>query len=208
MQTIPNVAEFKAALLAASDFDTLDTLVESYLFKGLPVIFADDSRSYARLKRAIAKQLSIPEENVAVVGSAKVGFSLDPNRFPSPFGPGSDVDVVVVSDRWFDIDWLNILNNRRYNRSGLPPSTVKYLDYHRDRNYIYGGWIWPDRIASCLLVGASWFNAFKSLPIITGQLGRKFSGRLFRTWDHALVYYRDSFAEIRDRLKSSTAPQF
>ena len=73
------VGAFRESLLLARDLDDIDHLVETYLFSGTPAIFESDAQAYTRFRRTVATGLGIGREDTVVVGSAKVGFSLDPN---------------------------------------------------------------------------------------------------------------------------------
>jgi hypothetical protein len=65
---------------------------------------------YHDFKVAVSNALDVPVKNVAIVGSAKTGYSLTPGRNYSPFGAESDLDLVIVSDRLFIELWESYLN--------------------------------------------------------------------------------------------------
>lgn len=74
---------------------------------------ADAPRIYHDIKMATSDALDVPVKNVAIVGSAKTGYSLTPGRDYSPFNDESDLDLVVVSDILFRELWecqLNFVN--------------------------------------------------------------------------------------------------
>ncbi len=196
--------DFTTLLLAARDDETLDALLEEHVFSVVPYIFREDRRAYRRFLSLLSRSLSVDRESIAVVGSAGIGFSLAPQKYPTLIRPDSDVDIVIVSQRWFDISWLEILRSTS-RRSRLSDTERKYLDEHKDKNYVFGGWIWPDRITRVLLVGTPWFAAFRDLPRVTGMMDRSFGGRIFRTWDHARQYYRGSLHVIRQNLERRQA---
>lgn len=65
---------------------------------------------YHDIKVVVSDVLDVPVKNVAIVGSAKTGYSLTPGRNYSPFSDESDLDLVIVSDGLFRELWENKLN--------------------------------------------------------------------------------------------------
>jgi predicted nucleotidyltransferase len=70
----------------------------------------DAIRVYHDIKVATGDALGVPVKNVAIVGSAKTGYSLTPGRNYSPFGGESDLDLVIVSDSLFRELWESYLD--------------------------------------------------------------------------------------------------
>ena len=194
-----DVGDFESSLRNVYTNEAMDELVNTALFEGIPPAFENRIESFERLKDTVALGLDVDRESVTVVGSARTGFSLDPERFPTVFRAESDIDVLIVSERLFDESWLDILTQRYVTPSRLR-RMKKYLDEHRNGGYIYRGWIWPDRITSALAIGSAWFDLFRRLPSETGVLEHAFHGRLYRTWDHARHYHSSSLRRLRDML--------
>jgi hypothetical protein len=176
-------------------------VVDEYLFTGVPYIFEDNTPAYTRFRRVVARALNVGTADVGIVGSARTGFSLSPGKPFEPFGPSSDVDVLVVSERLFDMSWMEILSAGSRVMTG---TERRYIQEHRERHWIYGGWVWPDRITGVLVMGTAWFRAFRDLPRVTGILEHEFGGRVFRTWEHARLYYMRSLLEIQSSLEASS----
>jgi len=63
------------------------------------------TQSYQELKVAAAELLDVHVKNVAIVGSAKTGYSLCPGKEYAPFNEDSDVDLIVVSEILFRSLW-------------------------------------------------------------------------------------------------------
>lgn len=68
------------------------------------------SRVYHDIKVATSDALDVPVKNVAIVGSAKTGYSLTPGRNYSPFSDSSDLDLVIVSESLFRELWESYLD--------------------------------------------------------------------------------------------------
>jgi hypothetical protein len=102
-----------------------------------------DDDNYYGLKAAVAEQFQIHPNEIIVVGSAKLGFSIAPTKRYRAFGETSDIDVAIVSPQLFDHVWHEVL---------------EYLDSARSwenrrefSNYFVRGWVRPDiKIAGAL----------------------------------------------------------
>ena len=193
-----DVSQFTRQLKEATTDEALDSLVEELLFSGIPAVFEGSPSRFNQMKRTIANKLDIDLDSVTVVGSARTGFSLDPQRFPSEFNDRSDIDVVVVSDYLFDVSWIDILTGR--NRGARNSAVRHFLRQHRTEGYIYNGYIRPERIIPALTIGTLWFDSFQELPKQTRVLGHEFHGRLYRTWAHARYYHKRSLVSVRNKL--------
>ena len=192
----PNRQEFEQLLRNT----TLDSLVEKYLFAGLPFSFFGRTDTYKQMLRSISRGLEVPQPNICVVGSARIGFSLAPHKFGQPFSPYSDIDIVIVSEELFDSSWLDILTNRHHRWSSLSRQTQDRLIEHQERHHIYYGYISPSFVAPALAIGHQWLTTFNRLSQIPFLASRPVSGRLYRTWDHAKVYHRWSLRRVRDTI--------
>ena len=195
----PTKAEFEEILQK----ETVDSIVNNYLLAGLPYSFKDTPKLHDKMLDQIARGLGVKRECICVVGSAKIGFSLDPNRFGEAFGVHSDIDVVVVSPELFDPSWINVLSNRRTPWASLSKNTQDNLEKHRCEHYIYKGWMYPGRIVPVLDIGNRWFDTFNGLSLIPELSARKIEARLYRTWDYVRIYHRIGLRRIRRELNTS-----
>lgn len=82
---------------------------------------------YHKLKMLTSDALDVPLKNVAVVGSAKVGYSLTPEKNFRLFNDESDLDVAIVSAPLFAELWecsLNYVNSTIGGANKEPYSLV------------------------------------------------------------------------------------
>lgn len=207
--------QFKQLLLDTND---MERVVREHLFKGDPIAFADAPGAYDTLRAHLVRELreGLSEDHIRVVGSAKLGFSLSPDRFPRPFGPTSDIDVVVVSSRLFDIAWESILH--WYYPRRLQRLEQRDWDWFVKREKdLFWGWFVPDQIGyeGLTLPGTlkplrdlstKWFSAFRSLSRHPELADRSISGRLYRNWNHATLYHAYGLREIKLRLQAEDQP--
>ena len=188
----------------------LPVVAQKHIFGGLPYVFRDEPTSHDLLISYLSDTLEVLPENVVVVGSAKTGFSLHPERFPRGFSEVSDIDVIVVSQDLFDKVWM-ILLEWHYPRRNMELGRVEGGWMRSRRGDIYWGWLVPDRIHyeglsfPAILkplrdFSTKWFNTFQSLSLYPEFAAHEVSGRLYRTWDHALRYHTDGLRQIRERI--------
>jgi hypothetical protein len=184
----------------------MDQVVRVHVFQGVPYAFRSKPSSFRLLSNHLCAKLEVSPENIAIVGSAKIGFSLSPDTFPRLFSRYSDIDVVIVSDHMFDGFWHTMLRwnyPRRFSLSGADWEWSKSR-----REDLYWGWFRPDRIRFEGLSfpdvlrpirdsSTRWFDAFQSLSLIDDFAGRRIGGRLYRTWEHALRYHAYSLEQIK-----------
>jgi plasmid maintenance system killer protein len=71
----------------------------------------DHAHRYDDFKILMSQKLGIHINNIAIVGSAKLGFSITPRKEKafSAFSEESDIDIVVVSSEIFRSSWLAFL---------------------------------------------------------------------------------------------------
>lgn len=207
MKLYPTVEEFKDILIR----EPLEEVVQELVFQGRPYVFREQPEAFDKLNQHLCAKLKFSSQNVIVVGSAKIGFSLSPDRFPRSFSDESDIDVLVVDEALFDKVWMSMLKwNYPRRISGLENIDKQWADARRSN--LYWGWFVPDRIRYGGLsfpevlkpvrdISTSWFNAFHSLSQYSEFASREVSGRLYRSWDHARLYHVDGLRQIRDSIQ-------
>jgi len=61
--------------------------------------------NYEEFRLTLANLIDENPNNIAIVGSAKFGWSMNPSKLWNPFTPESDIDVVIISPRLFAEAW-------------------------------------------------------------------------------------------------------
>jgi hypothetical protein len=111
---------FRARLGHASP----ESIVREFITHGASAVL--DVKTYTRLREHAGEVLQIaPNQNVYLVGSAKLGFSIKPGRRYGLFNDDSDVDLAIVASSLYERLWTE---TRAYARGG------GYWD-HDDRNH-------------------------------------------------------------------------
>jgi len=187
-----------------------EQLVDQYVFAGDPHVFRNAPSDYQLLLDDLASSLGILASAITIVGSAKTGFSMDPEAFGTPFRDESDVDVVIIDEGRFDRLWHALISweYRLGPQQGYRRAWLK-----RRHDDIYWGWFFDDRLNTSGLSRAAalrvvrdisneWFEAFQSVGLRHATLaGRKFRGRLYRTWNHARMYHVHGLLKYRDNFE-------
>ena len=203
----PSVDDFKSLLLSKP----LNVVVQDYIFQDAPYVFRDRPQALKILKQHLYTALKLSEENIVVVGSAQIGFSLNPDNFPRQFSDESDIDILTVDEVLFDKIWMTLLEWQYPLRlSKLGKVLGEWARFRRKE--IYYGWLvpseikyeglsLPDMLKPLRDISTSWFNAFQSLSLHPEFASRDVSGRLYRTWEHALRYHVEGLRQIRESIR-------
>ena len=74
-----------------------------WLTEGIPFAFRDCPMSFEYCRERLAKQLDEVPKSISMVGSARLGASLDPKKFGHDYDHAtSDIDLFMVSSNWFE----------------------------------------------------------------------------------------------------------
>ena len=177
--------------------NTPSEAVDRYLLNPeLPAyVFESDQVQHDRFRSEVADLLSVDVTSIAIVGSASLGFSAKPgdDAFGRPFGPDSDIDIVVVSSALFDEAWSGLLGH--WGRiSSLSNQTRS--EYKRHHKYVFRGWIYPEAFPQMVPFASRWFHSLQRLSRRATSEGYPIRARLYRTWMHARAYHLNGAAEI------------
>jgi len=180
---MPTKEEF-TDLLRSRD---IEEIVRGYLFEGETHIFRSKPSAYVSFRARLGSALGCSPEDVKLVGSAKLGFSLDPDNYGKAFSARSDLDVVVVSAAMFDQAWIELVKAGPTTKA-LSYSVRNFFREHR-RNKVFWGYIEPSNLRGAVTCYKIWFPAFQDVGAMPEIFGRVVEGRLYRTWDHAIQYH-------------------
>lgn len=162
------------------------------------LIFGDcqvlDKEKYFLLRLSIAKQFKVHPNEVLVVGSAKLGFSIAPTKKFRHFGDNSDIDVVIVSDSLFSSVWSSVYSFWK--------DKVLWETESDFKKYLFRGWIRPDKLPPSTKFDFSkdWWEFFREITA-TGEFGPyKISGALYKSWDFLESYQNFAVQYCKDEL--------
>lgn len=209
-----------SARLRAQHNDQLAAFAESEIMTGLPFIFSSTD-DHNHFQTYIAEALDMPgaSADVLIVGSARTGFSLDPDNYFVPFRETSDIDVAVINKRMFDDAWDTML---AWDYRTMKNRSSPEVDWLRKRHAnVFSGWhdppYWhlrdqggmqlsfPDMLKPLRAFSFLWFRTFRSLgryrhhPEIPRH---KVSARLYRSRKHLAMYHAYGLRVLRNKLLS------
>ena len=156
----------------------------------------DSIRLTDDFKYIISQSLGISFNNIAVVGSSKLGCSLTPvsergNKLFRCFNEESDIDIAIVSDKLFETYWSLF----RHSYSGVNKRHYTYISRGIYRGYINEKYL--TLIDGCR---KQWNEkAAESKKILRNELyiQPEITYRLYRSWEDFEEYHIQSINEIK-----------
>lgn len=129
------------------------------------------------LRSRIAEYFKIHPQGVVVVGSAKLGFSIKPQRRYGAFGDSSDIDVAIVSEGLFRRYWEGL---QRYVDDG-----GYWERQSRFQGKFFDGWIRPDLMppSKTYAPTSEWWEFFLQMTQSDLSRGCKVTGGIYFDWD-------------------------
>jgi hypothetical protein len=184
------IGEFQNILKSktVSDID----IVQRYVAFGQPFMF-ENEKSYFDLKKIISKHFNVGYEKVIMVGSAKLGFSISPNKLWKPFGDESDIDMVVIDDLLFNRFWKDLY---KFETELLDRTIEDEKRYRKFLKYFFKGWIRPDLFPFSFSGKNQWEDFFKSISY--KEFGeRKITGAIFKEMFFFENYHENNIKNLR-----------
>lgn len=191
------IEEFKS--IVANKTNNIDDIIEEHIIFGTPYIFKDKPSEHYALIKQISSFFNVNQRNVFIVGSAKLGFSISPNKLWRHVDwnedEDSDIDVVVISDLIFDKYWKDILE---YN-TGI--SMQINDDIHKQfLDYLFRGWLRPDKFPYNYEGKKEWFEFFRGISYKPEYGNRKIAVAIYREDYFFYRYHRENLNNIRINL--------
>jgi hypothetical protein len=205
----PSVDEFKEILKTRAPED----VVREYVFGEGAFAFENKPKSLEIIFEHLTSNLPIQKHEVIIVGSAKLGFSLNPDGYFNPFTKASDIDIIVVNTELFDRIWMICLDWHYLSRYGERMSRPSEDWAAERKKEVYWGWFKPDQIKFPEIAFGSalrelrdikhqWFSTFQSFSRFPEFASRTINNRLYRSIEHAARYHRKGLVDLREFLNS------
>lgn len=183
----------KIAIKTMSAEEIYDEYIVSgdiWIFKN---IFKENWYSqYDNFKKYVANKLEVHYNDIGIVGSAKLGFSLNPKKNYKNFDNKSDIDIIIVSQKLFNEFWAQYLKDsynpttQIHNISWVSFCVFrKYmtLDSFRNNEY-YNNWVKKT-------------SGFEKDIQLLFQIENEIHYRIFESWDSVRMYYISSINKIK-----------
>lgn len=170
----PDILLFKKDLKSCDIRDVF----RKYIVTDKCYALTDDQQM--RLRTEISNHFNIEYNNIIIVGSAKLGFSIKPKRRFCNFCDESDIDIAIISKELFETIWFEVSNY--FSSSG---------EYEKGEEYCFylakNGWIRPDKLPN-YATKEDWFEFFRKLTN-SGKYGDiKISAGLYYNYDFLEEY--------------------
>jgi hypothetical protein len=179
------------------EFNDLDQDIEFFvtarLFESTPAIWSK-SIEYVRWRHEIAKRLDVDPMGIQLVGSARLGYSLSPDKKFKRFDESSDLDIAVVSNEVFEQAWLELRDLIKSRRE--LSSQKRYL-----HKLVFQECIALDIVLPHLSFGDQWSYVRDEIAELLGDGldNREINYRLYRNHRSLREYQLVGVSTARDR---------
>ena len=152
-------------------------------------------------KEIVSSKLEINFHNVQIVGSAKIGYSLSPQKLLQPFHEeeigqsSSDIDIAIISDEMYKKYW-----NRLRKEKGI--WNQQYY-YRKLTESIFRGYINETSLLKIKGISEEWSNIIDPINVqLQDHLGfvHPITYRLYRSWNDLEEYQLISISEAQKKL--------
>ena len=207
---------FSDALTNLTDTE-LPGFLRTYIEEGTPFAFSENPLLWESIRDFLSSRLSVPARHVGSVGSAKVGFSLNPTKFGEPFSDSSDLDLVIVDGPLFyqcKLEGNRFCEDFRAGR--VIPRTEKQKEYWEDSasatigNQIKKGFLDANKVPAIDSKYPKCTKLNDEASIVCMKLGaghlmkiKKVSFRVFNTWEDFSERQRLNFRSIGKKLREA-----
>ena len=181
------IARFQEDLITLTD----GIVFQKYIAFGDSYILTPER--YFELKHDISVKFGIHSTQVILVGSAKLGFSIAPNKRYQHFRDESDLDVAVISQDLFDGLWSIAFDY--WNVAGYWYRGAKFKDY------LFRGWVRPDYLPPNVQSANDWFEYFRQLTSSQKFGPFKISAGVYKSWQFLERYQEIAIAQCRQSLR-------
>ena len=157
--------------------------------------------SYLELKSVVADHFKIHPNEVLIVGSAKLGFSISEDlpkgkvRYRT-FSDSSDIDVAIISPKLFDDIWkllFDFVENKNF-----------WSKQKEFTNYHFQGWMRPDMLPITPrfdFTQTMWWDFFNNLTSTQKFGPYKIRGGLYRDWHFLEKYQIKSVEQCKTNIE-------
>jgi hypothetical protein len=166
--------------------------VTARLFDGTPAVWPQEL-DYIKWRHQVASVLGVDPMVIQLVGSARLGYSMNPMKNFRMFHEGSDLDIAVISPGLFDKAWSEL---RGSIEDEIFAQKKNYL-----RKLVFEECIALDIVLPRLSFGEQWS---RSRDLFVKDLGDAFRNcevnyRLYRNHGSLRDYQMKSVSVARDR---------
>lgn len=163
------------------------------------MFFLGDAENYKKFTLEVAKRLNVGENDIIMVGSGRLGFSLNPSQVLKDFDRESDIDLVIIGSRQFDESWVELLSTSNAVESLEEEERRKMKKIERE---FFKGYMRPDLLPSQSRLLRTWFPLLNTTFEIPQVRTRDVNCWLFKSKDHSIDFYSKNIDSIRQATKT------
>lgn len=188
----------------------------SYFFKNVAQKIDDEYQ----LRDELAKSINVNINDVIIVGSAKLGFSIkskELNLFDAKFestkalSDRSDIDIAIINKEFFDKTTRHIFSlSRRYDKAWIDQNWTRndfYRHIEDDEDsifqryckYVAMGWLRPDLLPLQYHNNAPWGDTVTKWK--RKYLQRKISVGIYSDWFYLKNYQIKSLETLKSKIE-------
>lgn len=175
-----------------------EQFVNNHLLDDHAFVFGWAPEPYAAFRQSMEGVLGVGAGQLILIGSAKLGFSLNPDHLLRRFRSDSDLDLVVVSSDMFDEAVLE-LRQRALELAFAGDDERRRL--RKSRENIFNGFLRPDQLPLGSSLMRAWF------PLLAGPFDSEparshpVKAWLFKSWDHVRLCYTEHHERVQPVIK-------
>jgi hypothetical protein len=188
------IVSFKQELLSSDK----SLVISKWILEPCPHIFRDDYLSYLQWKITLGEIINVDPKDIVIIGSAGLGFSLNPYKNFKVFDEKSDIDIAIISHYHFDIAWF-ALRHLGTKRLRLTPKESASLNDHVNR-LIYWGTIATDKLLHFLPFCIEWQQAIDKMQKSYAVFKREINFRIYNDYDSLRSYTLNNMQKLQDQL--------
>ncbi|MEP7235667.1 MAG: hypothetical protein ABI778_10255 [Ignavibacteriota bacterium] len=179
------------------DIQRNDPLVVARQMLMSNISYAFKQDEYHKLQTKISEHFYLHPSEVALVGSAKTGFSIAPSKRYSEFSNTSDIDIAIISSELFDEIWKSVYDFSM--QGGI--IWEKGDDFKKS---LFSGWIRPDYLPPSKVFSKSddWWKFFNDLTASRLFGSYKIRAGLYKSWYFLEEYHRRNIEDCKNEIKN------
>jgi len=180
------------------DYIYNEYLLGSYVWYFDEKFSSECYQKYDRFKRYVSKKLEVHFNDVAIIGSEKIGFSLNPSKNFKLFHSKSDIDIIVVSQSLYYAFWNEYLKEHN-SITGIKNGKYSYVC-----KCVFKKFITLDGFDTSNDFYLSWeikTKGFEKDLQLMFQIDNDIHYRIFESWDAVKLYYTKGILENKRKLE-------
>ena len=161
----------------------------------------EPSVAYDNFKKFVSQSLDVNFNNISIVGSGKIGFSMAPEKGFKDFCPDhtdpkkiSDIDLIIVSSRFFHKFWEAYLDlfNEKVNFGYSYVSSTIFRKFVSIKN--------PKPIHPFFREWITKIDKFNKDYQIMFGIKHEINYRIYESWEAVELYHLKGIQELKEKI--------